>query len=197
MPFNQTAPDDDLKLDPIQGFDVEVNSISATGAGSALVGRFTSVMFKVVNQTETYLPLNQRIARQLDGELLFVWAAEQGMLHPQFLATSFGAGFSKAMDGEVGTSTVSSPIKSARYNKIPRSERFHLVFRIDLGLDVNITADNTAAFYNSRFTQAEHSFQLSYCRVDTYSFGVTSGRNIVANSWQGTAEQLKLLDSTT
>lgn len=183
--------DKSLLEDPIQGYDVQVLSSVAMGNGSMLVGRFTSVMFKVVNQTETYLPLNQRIARQLDGEILFVWAAEQGFIHPQFLATTFGGGMASGFGGANDTANDGTGV-GGRAAKINRSVRFNLDFSVDLTKDRTNGANHEAQFYNTNFGNTA-GFSLKMCRVDTYSFGVTAGRSVVANSWQGTAEQLKIM----
>ena len=165
--------------DPIQGFDVQVYSVAhsalTTGQNSQLQGVFTSLMFKVVNQTETYLPLNARIPRHLDGEVIFVWAAEQGLVSSNFMLNTFGKQFE---DG----------IAKGRGNKIPRSARFALVFKVDTAE----TGNHPATFDNETFVLGTQKyFTLEYCRVDTYSFGVTSGRHVIANSWQGTAEKLQ------
>jgi hypothetical protein len=197
------AKDTDIVLDPIQGFDVGVYAqVSPTLAGggtpdAVLVGTFTSVMFKVVNQTETYLPLNQRIARHLDGELLFVWAAEQGFIHPGFLANTFGSNFAGDLSGTGSLTTNADPsnptvnYRGGRASKIRRTQRFSLIFQVDMSSDV--TSQNEASFWNDNFTDDGQKLELKMCRVDTYTFGVTPGRNIVANSWQGTAEMLSLL----
>lgn len=179
--------------DPVQGFDVEVYSVPHRALGatvdpstgqqnnSQLQGVFTSLMFKVVNQTETYLPLNSRIPRHLDGEIIFVWAAEQGLVTANFMVNTFGKAFA---DG----------LAKGRGNKIPRSDRFALVFRINTAEEFS---GQPATFDNDIFRAGvQKFFTLEYCRVDTYSFGVTSGRHVVANSWQGTAEKLRETNSS-
>lgn len=181
---NYTTPDPELTRDPIQGFDVEVYSVSQNGdvgvgldSDAQLQGTFTSLMFKVVNQTETYLPLNSRLPRHLDGEFIFVWAAEQGLVTSNFMVNSFGKAFADA-------------VNTGRGYKVPRMERFRLIFAINTGEDTQ----DISRFNNDNFPAQLGGlkyFMLDNCRVDTYSFGVTAGRHVVANSWQGTAEGLK------
>ncbi len=184
MPTNQ-GPFIENEQDPIQGMDVNVISTTAGGSNNKISGAFTSVMFKIVSQTETYLTLDQRIARQLTGEVIFVWAAEQGWLDPSFIANAFGT---PAYTG----------IAAGRPSRIPRQNRFHLDFKIQdpstasnyptlTGL--NLT-DDQAAFNNTNIS-GNTRLSLRNCRTDTLSFGVTAGRHVVATSYQGTAEGLQ------
>lgn len=191
----------DVTLDPLQGMDIRVSTVSAlsagttsTRAGGVLVGAFTSAMFKIVNQTETYLPLNQRIPRHLDGEIIIVYALEQGLVDPAVMTNTFGEAFATALG-------------LGRGFKIPRSSRFNIKFGAEITQDLQGTArlaGDPAIFNNPNFITnggldadgqpmagtEELKFTLKNCRVDTFSFGMTSGRHIVANSWQGTAEAL-------
>ncbi len=171
--------------DPFQGYDIQVKSDNS----SVMIGAFTSAMFKIVNQTETYLTLNNRVPRHLDGELIFIWAAEQGLVNPDVLGNAFGPEFAEAFASGV-----------ARSKKIPREARFNLEFKASVhASDVNpkfitsneagtpsTTRGGTAAINNSTYV-----FKVKNCRIDTHSFGVTSGRNIVAVSYQGTGEGLE------
>ncbi len=166
-------------LDPIQGFDVEVQVVSATGS-RILVGRFTSILVRVVNVTETYLELNQRMPRHLDGEINIVWQMERGMLNMKVLEETFG--FFSA----------SSNCMISRNEKIKRAQRFALTFKTSVSTDdfsdANMARMNSQLYSNDRTT-----YSLMMCKVDTMSFGATSGRNIVANQWQGTAEAMQVL----
>jgi hypothetical protein len=178
--------------DPLQGYDIKVKTYAATGGNThPLVGAFTSAMFKIVNQTETYLPLNSRIPRQLDGEIIIVWALEQGLIAPDVMTNTFGTNFGAALN-------------EGRGHKIPRSSRFNISFLVELAAD-ELAASNPAIFDNNFFSagafgandnKPEFEFHLLFCRVDTYSFGMTSGRHVVANSWQGTAEGIKVVPAS-
>lgn len=174
-------------LDPLQGFDIKVTtSTYAIGAEAAkLVGAFTSLMFKVVNQTETYLPLNSRIPRHLDGEIIVVWSLEQGLVEINIVSNTFGTDFATGFFGGRGT-------------LIPRSERFDVHFLANMA-SVDQAINNEATFVSNVTTEGvtggaggreKEQYTLKYCRVDTFSFGVTAGRHIVANAWQGTAQHI-------
>ncbi len=184
MPTNQ-GPFLDNEQDPIQGMDVKVTSVAAGGSNNRISGAFTSVMFKIVSQTETYLTLDQRVARQLTGEVIFVWAAEQGWLDPGFIANAFG-------------SPAATGIASGRPSRIPRQNRFHLDFLIqDPSVAANyptlagITLNDDQASFNNTNVSGNTRLSLRNCRTDTLSFGVTAGRHVVATSYQGTAEGLQ------
>lgn len=162
-------------VDPIQGFDVDVTINGQNGP--ILAGRFTSILVRVVNVTETYLELNQRIPRHLDGEVNIVWQCERGMLNMKVLQETFnffsGGGIS-------------------RENKIKRAARFQLVFSVKVAqadFADDIMADKHGQLDNPGVT----TYSLEMCKVDTMSFGATSGRNIVANQWQGTSEGISIV----
>lgn len=183
--------------DPLQGYDIKVKtSVASTQGGkSQLVGAFTSLMFKIVNQTETYLPLNSRIPRMLDGEVIVVWSLEQGLVEMNIVANTFGTDFATAF-------------ANGRAYKIPRSSRFD----IDFQMNAMIAADNGAATASAAVWEvgtpadtakpfisaadargtgtALKGYSIKLCRVDTFSFGVAAGRHVVANAWQGTGQHL-------
>jgi hypothetical protein len=185
MPFNANM------TDPIQGFDVDVTVFSYNSSSGAsqqvLVGRFTSILVRVVNVTETYLELNQRMPRHLDGEINIVWQMERGMLNTGVLEETFGF-FS---GDQIGRNEVS---------RIKRAARFSIDFRVQTGqedfVDQQMKSWNGQIKYlNEKSGNAKKTYRLHLCKTDTMSFGATSGRNIVANQWQGTAEGIELMNS--
>jgi len=172
----------DNVLDPIQGFDVDVTFSPYQGGNTrVLVGRFTSILVRVVNVTETYLELSQRIPRHLDGEINIVWQCERGMLNMGVLEESFGFFAGTTASTSIG-----------RNDKVKRAARFTISFSVNVKSDdfanAIMAGQNGQISSNSTRTQ----YVLQYCKVDTMSFGATSGRNIVANQWQGTAEGIEI-----
>lgn len=177
-------PNFDVLRDPLQGYDVNI----IVSGNKQLVGAFTSLMFKVVNQTETYLPVNSRIPRMLDGELIVVWSLEQGLVNLNLIANTFGGNFA-------------NEFAKARGQLIPRSSRFDIRFHslfpltelhgtTDIGMNTSPPSNTTARpAGNGSLQNLNHV--IEFCRVDTYSFGVTSGRHVVANAWQGTGQHIK------
>lgn len=172
--------------DPLQGYDVKVmvSSIyTPTGQGASaqqLVGAFTSLMFKIVNQTETYLPVNSRIPRHLDGEILVVWSLEQGLVSLNVIKNTFGSNFNNTF-------------KLGRGQLIPRTARFDIVWSPSLADNDKIAKDDATGQSEATLRLADSAsstYKLKYCRVDTFSFGVTAGRHVVANAWQGTAQHI-------
>lgn len=169
-------------VDPIQGFDVDVSFSQVGATGPILVGRFTSILVRVVNVTETYLELNQRIPRHLDGEVNIVWQCERGMLNMKVLEDTFG--FFGSGSG-VGVAAI------GRSEKIKRAARFSISFSVKVvssDFSTPIMANQQGQIQNPSRT----TYTLDFCKVDTMSFGATSGRNIVANQWQGTAEGIRI-----
>lgn len=168
------ARDDEILRDPLQGYDIKVQT-----SNNQLVGAFTSLMFKVVNQTETYLPLNSRIPRMLDGEIIVVWSLEQGLVNTDIVSNTFGPTFAEKFGGPRGT-------------LIPRAQRFNVNFRLNSGDDWTVAGGdeklNTGSTASTYGTDLQ--VDLMVCRVDTYSFGVTAGRHVVANAWQGTCQHI-------
>lgn len=171
--------------DPLQGFDIKVetfkNPEDNTG-GSRLMGAFTSLMFKVVNQTETYLPLNSRIPRMLDGELIVVWSLEQGLIDLDVVTNTFG-------------DNVATAFAKGRTALIPRQARFSISFKVNSADESTLTSggasDTVFNVGNAGTTSSALTlYRLEFCRVDTMNFGVTAGRHVIANTWQGTAQNL-------
>jgi hypothetical protein len=173
--------------DPLQGYDIKVETVPATGNNPTLVGAFTSLMFKIVNQTETYLPLNSRIPRMLDGEIIVVWSLEQGLVEMNVVANTFGPEFATAFE-------------KGRQFKVPRSKRFNIkflmnamlpstrdesTFNVGTGVGVENLIKPEDALAGTK------GYQIRFCRVDTFSFGVAAGRHVVANSWQGTGQHIE------
>lgn len=176
--------------DPLQGYDIKVSTSDyqlGAKTSTKLVGAFTSLMFKVVNQTETYLPLNTRIPRHLDGEVIVVWSLEQGLVEIDIVTNTFGSGFA-------------TNFAQGRGTLIPRSERFDIHFQANMAA-IDQATNNEATFVSTPASDGinvgvdanfagKSKYTLKYCRVDTFSFGVTAGRHVVANAWQGTAQHI-------
>lgn len=182
-----TTPASYINRDPFQGFDisVKVTPMPGAGGGGGLEGSFTGFMCRIVNQTEAYLPLNQRIPRMLDGEIIVAWSLEQGMVNDQWVAATYGTNFAQA-------------IKSGRTNGnvIPRQVRFLIEMKTEVG---HIKDLGEASFNSGDGSDAALDWltiKLHYCRVDTGSFGVVAGRRVAASSWQGTAQSLEATPDT-
>lgn len=172
---------------PLQGFDVDVwvqdmSQLSGPGAASGpsssgliLLGSFTSIVVTIRNATEAYLELNQRIPRYLDGEVQIAWVMEKGMLDVHVLQQTFG--FSE-MD------------RSVRFN---RSPRFAITFNMDDYSELQRTVQLFGGQQDTMLRQPKGRFVLNYCKVDSYHVAATSGKQTVANQWQGVAEGIRAL----
>jgi hypothetical protein len=174
--------------DPLQGYDLKVSVINLKGKqeSTRLFGAFNSFMWRIVNQTEAYIQLNQRIPRMLDGEIIVVWSLDQGLVNPNVIENTFGKEFADAFKG-------------GRNNVIPRQHRFHI--KVDAGAGSTI-ANEKLELDEGDFNVAPNgmyamSLQLNYARCDTLTFGVAPGKTVAANSWQGTAEGISEGGSTT
>lgn len=178
-------------FDPLQGYDIKVNVQAEGGQNDQLVGAFTSLMFKVVNQTETYLTLNNRIPRHLDGEIIVVWSMEQGLIDLDVIGNTFGTDFSNGLANPRGPAN------------IPRQTRFKILFQSNTADQYPSVTSNQPSNSDTGFrqdfngsTNKTGTFALLYCRVDTMTFGVAAGRHIVANTWQGTAQSVAAIDAS-
>lgn len=166
--------------DPIQGFDVDVwvqDQSRAQGSTSNLIllGSFTSIVVTIRNATEAYLELNQRVPRYLDGEVQMAWVMEKGMLDLNVLRQTFGF-------GEIS--------RNKRFN---RSPRFQITFNVS-------TYDELKSSFSTFVNGGELKDQprtvsgrivLDQCKVDSWHFAATSGKQVVATQWQGVCESIK------
>lgn len=163
--------------DPLQGYDIKVSVTEPadgnnSGTGSRLLGIFNTFMWRLVNQTEAYISLNQRIPRMLDGEVLVVWSLDQGLVNMKVIENTFGGAFATSFAGD-----------DARSHVQPRQKRFNLVCEQQL-VAGEVTGEEGFRSEGRKTTRIE----LKMARVDTLTFGVAPGRAVAANSWQGTAE---------
>lgn len=170
--------------DPLQGYDIKVTATEHSGGNNAgesttkrLVGRFNSFMYRVVSQTEAYLTLDERIPRMLDGEVIVVWSLDQGLVNPNVVENTFGKKFADAF-------------AQGRGHLIPRQNRFLL--KAEAGKGTTIHADTpigeTGFNVGDGTDLPKYQAKLVFCRVDTLTFGISPGKAVAANSWQGTAE---------
>lgn len=162
--------------DPLQGYDIKVSVTGPadgknSGTGTRLVGIFNTFMWRLVNQTEAYISLNQRIPRMLDGEVLVVWSLDQGLINMDVVKNTFGEGFATDFAGDDARSKVQR--RQVRFNLLCQQGTINE----QLGEE---------GFQNDG--RGLTSIELKMARVDTLTFGVAPGRAVAANSWQGTAE---------
>ncbi len=73
---------------PVQGFDVSVLVMGATGP--SLAGEYQEVEFSVKNDTENYLELGERIAQILDGEISIEGKLKRGWVSMDVVESVFG-----------------------------------------------------------------------------------------------------------
>jgi hypothetical protein len=171
--------------DPLQGYDIKVTVVepmdgTGTGSGDRLVGAFNTFMWRLVNQTEAYISLNQRIPRMLDGEVLVVWSLDQGLIDMDVISNTFGNAFAVSFGAEDARSAVT-----------PRQKRFNLKCIASSTVAGGSIPSNTPwgeQGFRDDGAKPEVSIELKMARVDTLTFGVAPGRAVAANSWQGTAE---------
>lgn len=166
--------------DPLQGYDLKVTVVepkdgNGSGSGERLLGKFNTFMWRLVNQTEAYISLNERIPRMLDGEVLVVWSLDQGLINMDVVSNTFGSSFAEKFAGE-----------TARTGAVqPRQKRFNLICTGSL---VSGTVTGEEGFQLGGDLLPDVKIELKMARVDTLTFGVAPGRAVAANSWQGTAE---------
>lgn len=157
--------------DPVQGFDVGVWVQDTSTFQRVLLGQFTSIVVTVRNATEAYLEFGQRYPRYLDGEFQIAFVMEKGLLDINVFQQTFGFKY------------------ISRTKRFGRSPRFDVTFAINpVDADIlegTISTDPGAPDFNRDVTGR---FILSTCKVDSWHFASTSGRQVVATQWQGVAE---------
>lgn len=175
-------------LDPIQGYDADVWCLDQGTGAYNLVGRFTSIQIAVRNATEAYLEFNQRIARQLDGEIDIAWVMERGQLDGRVIEQTFGT---PALTREL------------RLNRMPRLQITFSLISNNLSVNENdaviealngttsgVSLVNKNAFSNRSVNQ---EMVLTFCKIENFTMAASSGRSIVANRWEGKAEGIEVV----
>ena len=161
--------------DPIQGYDVDVWVQDASDGSAVLLGSFTSIVVTIRNATEAYLTLNERIPRYLDGEIQIAWVMEKGLLDVNVLKQTFG--FAEMI----------------RTQRINRSPRFTITFNMNTYGELKIQTPLLNSLVNNAANQQmqrdpDGRFELHRCKVDSWHFAATSGKQVVATQWQGVCE---------
>lgn len=157
--------------DPVQGFDVGVWIYDGSDDSRVMMAQFTSIVVTVRNATEAYIEFGQRVPRYLDGEFQIAFVLEKGLLDINVFQQTTG-------------------FKSITRNKrMGRSPRFTIVFAVQpVDADV-LEAGNISALDNGAMDRdMTGRFILQQCKIDSWHFAATSGRQVVATQWQGVAE---------
>lgn len=185
--------------DPIQGFDVDVwvmdgsrsgadTAVPGSASNMVLLGSFTSIVVTIRNATEAYLELNQRIPRYLDGEVQMAWVMEKGMVDLYALRQTFG--FDRMR-------------RKYRFN---RSPRFLITFNVTTNGELKDTLtktssnvggliENGSGVWDTMKRTTTGRYLLYNAKVDSWHFAATSGKQVVANQWQGVCEGIEFLDT--
>lgn len=159
--------------DPIQGYDVGVWVHDAQTNDKLLLGQFTSIVVTIRNATEAYMEFGQRYPRYLDGEMQIAFVMEKGLLDLNAFQHTFG--FKRI----------------TRDKRFGRSPRFTVTFSADpvdaAALEGAIATDPLEDWSGKR-RDVTGRFVLEQCKVDSWHFAATAGRQVVATQWQGVAE---------
>jgi hypothetical protein len=158
--------------DPMQGFDVGVWVTDSSNPGNkVLMGQFTSIVVTVRNATEAYIEFGQRYPRYLDGEFQIAFVLEKGLLDMNVFQQTFG--FKHV----------------TRRKRFGRSPRFDITFAVN-PVDADVLEGSIASATDEPLIDRDATgrFILEQCKVDSWHFASTSGRQVVATQWQGVAE---------
>lgn len=158
--------------DPVQGYDVGVWVRDAQSGSPLLLGQFTSIVVTIRNATEAYMEFGQRYPRYLDGEMQIAFVMEKGLLDLNAFQETFG--FKRI----------------TRDKRFGRSPRLTITFTVDpvdaAALETSIASDPLQNWAAGR--DATGRFVLEQCKIDSWHFAATAGRQVVATQWQGVAE---------
>ena len=190
-------------LDPLQGFDADCWVMDQATGAYVLVGRFTSIQVTIRNATETYLELNQRIPRFLDGEIQIAFVLERGLLDTRVLEDTFGFNalvrefrlsrsprmqitfelYAPELDAGDASTQVYGVSGAAEANSLARSG------------ELSVTTPAVGTGSGSRGNRrARGQYRLTYAKVDTLTIGIMAGRTVIANRWEGVAEGIEYVD---
>jgi hypothetical protein len=169
-PFNVSAPISNATYDPLQGHDVDVFALDQGTGKYLLIGRFVSIQILIMNSTEPYLTLGQRMPRYLDGEMKIAWQMERGQLDSRVLQQTFG---------------YSDMNPSLHIGRMPRLQITFLMSSAGL-----TNEDGNNPYLRNQTGE----IILSFCKVETLTIGAMSGKNIVGNRWEGLAEGITFLN---
>jgi hypothetical protein len=157
--------------DPIQGFDVGVWVHDTGTKQPVMLGQFTSIVVTIRNATEAYMEFGQRYPRYLDGEFQIAFVMEKGLLDLNVFQQTFGFKY------------------VSRTKRFGRSPRFDITFAVNpVDADVLEGSIRRDPGSESITRDATGRFILSVCKIDSWHFASTSGRQVIATQWQGVAE---------
>lgn len=175
--------------DPFQGFDVAVWVQDPSRNGTAgnldgvdnmvLLGEFTSLIVTVRNATEAYLEFNSRIPRYLDGEMQMAFVMEKGQVDMFVLRQTFG--FDEMR-------------RNKRFN---RSPRLAITFNVDTNGELNSRVVMPNKQYMTEMSRSTSGRYIMHnCKIDSWHFAATAGKQVVANQWQGVFEGIEMLNTS-
>ena len=192
------APVNNTGLDPLQGFDVQVWVTDVYSGKIMDVGAFQSCTMSIRNATETYLELGQRIPIYLDGEIQIAWVLERGKISTDFLYSWFGSGelsreqyLSRGPRFQISIDCNAAELTNPTPNGVRVDSRW--------GSSNFFTPGQNSDFANGSPTKrnAVGTINLLRCKLDSMSEGIMPGRRVIANRWEGVAEGIRYLPTTT
>jgi hypothetical protein len=197
-------------LDPFQGFDVDVWVQNQADGTPVMLGQFTSITMTIRNATEAYLEFDQRIPRYLDGEFQIAWVMERGLLDLRVLAECYGfdsitraARINRSPRFTITFEVNAPDLNSDRLYQAQSGQNYNsnaltLGVPSDYNLGVNSGTNSTSQLTVGRSAGARSTYarvKLEFCKVDSWNMAAASGRNVVANQWQGVAEGYSIITS--
>jgi hypothetical protein len=159
--------------DPVQGYDVGVWVRDAQDGTQLLLGQFTSIVVTIRNATEAYMEFGQRYPRYLDGEMQIAFVMEKGLLDLNAFQETFG---------------FKQITREKRFGRSPRLTITFSVDPVDAAVLEGDIATDPLQTWGSVKRDVTGRFVLQQCKIDSWHFAATAGRQVVATQWQGVAE---------
>ena len=172
------------RLQPFQGLDTLVYVQDQATGNLIELGEFMGFQYTVRNASEPYLVLGSRTMNYLDGEYQIGLVLEQGKVNLN------------AMSQLLGYSEI-SPVTS-----IGRSPRFQIVVEYnakelaDKGVYQAKSTGASVPVDASSGRLAKGRYVFTQCKLDAFTSGAQSGRQIIADRMEFLAEGISLPEGT-
>lgn len=173
------------RLQPFQGLDTLVYVQDQATGNLIELGEFMGFQYTVRNASEPYLVLGSRTMNYLDGEYQIGVVLEQGKVNLNAMSQLLGY-------------TEISPV-----TRIGRSPRFQIVVEYNAkelaGKGVYQATANGAsvAVDGSSGRLASGRYVFTQCKLDAFTSGAQSGRQIIADRMEFLAEGISLPEGST
>lgn len=198
--------------DPIQGYDVEiwvqrpdlVTSVynlyngrdmfdtNRTMGGMILLGQFTGIAVTIRTTVESYMEYDSRTPVYMDGEVQIQWRLEKGLVNMDVFKETFGTLLlgRRVSYNLLPRFNITFNVNTISYDQEQQAYVPELNQRVDYAADGLPGPGGTYSKGLQFSRKANGRFVLKNCKLDTFHLEATAGKQVVANSWSGVADEI-------